>query len=106
VDLCAYAGQGGPDLPSRRGGGPVPPLASGEAAAKASTATCPVAASLPREVGPTTTLLNAVVRVRVLETGHGLPTDTLGTYVDITVSPPVTEAARRIIALRARARGV
>jgi hypothetical protein len=38
--------------------------------------------------------------------GHGLPTDTLGRYADTTVSPPVTEAARRITALRARAGGV
>jgi hypothetical protein len=44
--------------------------------------------------------------VRVPETGHGLPTDTLARYADTTVSPPITEAVRRITAPRARARGV
>jgi hypothetical protein len=32
--LSAWASQGGPDLPSHQGGGPVPPRASEEAAAK------------------------------------------------------------------------
>jgi hypothetical protein len=32
--LCAWAGLGGPDLPSHLGGGPVPPRAPVEAAAK------------------------------------------------------------------------
>jgi hypothetical protein len=39
-------------------------------------------------------------------TGRGLPTDTLGRYADTTVSPPVTEAARHITMLCARAGGV
>jgi hypothetical protein len=38
--------------------------------------------------------------------GHGLPTDTLGWYADTTVSPPVSEAARCITRLGARARVV
>jgi hypothetical protein len=44
--------------------------------------------------------------VRMPETGHGLPTDTLGRYADITVSPQVIEAARHITTPRARASGV
>jgi hypothetical protein len=40
------------------------------------------------------------------ETGHGLPTDTLGRYASTTVSPPVTEVVRRVTAQRAWARGV
>jgi hypothetical protein len=55
-DLCACASQGGPDFPSHRGGGPVPPRVPGEAAAKTSTATCLVAPSLLREASPTTAL--------------------------------------------------
>jgi hypothetical protein len=47
-----------------------------------------------------------VVGVCVPETGHGLPTGTLGRYADTTVSPPVTEGARCITAPRARVRGV
>jgi hypothetical protein len=35
-----------------------------------------------------------------------ISTDTSGRFADTTVSPPVTEAARRIAALRARAGGV
>jgi hypothetical protein len=44
--------------------------------------------------------------VRVPMTGYGLPTDTLGRYVDTTVSPQVTEVACRITAPCARASGV
>jgi hypothetical protein len=47
-----------------------------------------------------------VGEVRMLETGHGLPTVTLGRYADTTVSPPVTEAARRITTPRTQAGGV
>jgi hypothetical protein len=44
--------------------------------------------------------------VRVPKIGHGLPTDTLGRYADTMVSPPVTEAARRITVLCAQVGGV
>jgi hypothetical protein len=43
---------------------------------------------------------------RVPETGHGLPTNTLGRYADTTVSPPVTNAAPRITTPRTQAGGV
>jgi hypothetical protein len=44
--------------------------------------------------------------VRVPKIGHGLPTNTFDRYADTTVSPPVTEAARRITVLYTRAGGV
>jgi hypothetical protein len=46
--------------------------------------------------------LMRVVGVCVPEIGYELPTNTLGRYADTTVSPPVTEAARRITAPRRR----
>jgi hypothetical protein len=81
-------GHRGPKPPR---GGSVPPRALEEVAAKS---------ALPRVRCPRGSGL------RVPVTGRGLPTDTLGRYVDTTVSPPVTDAARRITVLCARAGGV
>jgi hypothetical protein len=44
--------------------------------------------------------------VRVPGSRRGLSTDTSGRYANTTVSPPATEAARHITALRARADSV
>jgi hypothetical protein len=40
------------------------------------------------------------------KTGYGLPTHTLGSYADTTVSLPITKAARHITVLCARAGGI
>jgi hypothetical protein len=83
----------------------VPPRASGEVAAKPAPPRVrwqPTFYEKPAQLPH----LMRVVGVRVPEIGHGPPTDTLGRYADTTVSPPVTEAARRITAPRARASGV
>jgi hypothetical protein len=69
----------------------VPPRASREAAAKPA---------------PPRVLWQPAFCGKPAQLPHGLPTDMLDKYADITVSPTVTEAARRITAPHARASGV
>jgi hypothetical protein len=98
--LCAWASQGGPELPSHQGGGPVPPRAPEEAAAKPAPprvrwipAFCEKSAQLPH-------------KCRWLGCAHprqgiGCPL-TCWTGMRVTmVSPPVTEVTCYITVPRA-----
>jgi hypothetical protein len=67
---------------------------------------CLVAASLLRDVRPTTALKMRVGWLRVPVMGRGLPTDMMGRYADTTVSLPITKAACRITMICTRTDGV